>query len=271
MEIREAGRRSAVVQRMRALTRARGRREQGLLLVEGATVLREALRAGLTVEQVVVDRRALESGRCAALLEELARAGVDQVYAAGDEVMASLSTMATSHDLVAAVRPPAPRPVDWRRLVALDGVQDPGNVGAVLRCAAAFGFDGAWLGEGTADAFQPKVLRASAGAVFHLALVQRVDLPAALAGARRSGAVVYGLDAHHGEDPRRCRFADRLVVLVGSEGRGVTPAAAQQVDHWLRIPTDPRVESLNAAAAAAVVLYEMAAARYNNGQHDQRR
>lgn len=258
MDIRDAAPKGAVVRGMRALTQARGRREQGLLLVEGGTVLREALRAGLTVERVIIGRHALDSGRVDDLLADLERAGVGVVYTAGEAVLRSLSTMATPHDLVAAVRPPSTRPEPARRLVALDGVQDPGNVGAVLRSALAFGFDGAWLGEGTADAFQPKVLRASAGAVFHLGVVQRVDLPRALREARAGGAGVYGLDPHRGDDPRGRRFEDRLVLVVGSEGRGLTPAVRQAVDRWLRIGTDPRVESLNAAAAAAVALYEIA-------------
>ncbi|HEX6988069.1 MAG TPA: RNA methyltransferase [Bacillota bacterium] len=258
VEIRPASAGAAVVRRLRRLTGARHRRESGLLLVEGGTVLREALRAGLRVDEVIVSREALETGRLTAILGDLAAAGVGVVHAAAGSVLASLSSMRTPHDLVAAVRAPQARARDVGRVVALDGVQDPGNVGAIVRAALAFGLEGVWLGEGTADAFQPKVLRASAGAVFHLAAVERVALPEALDRARGSGCRVYGLDARRGDPPRDRRFPDRLVVVVGSEGRGLSPAVAAVVDEWLRIPLDPRVESLNAAVAAAVVLYEIA-------------
>ena len=258
MRFEDLGPRSAAVRRLRRLQNPRARREAGLLLVEGVTVLREALRAGAAVVDLVVGRRALEAGRLAAVIPELEAAGVTAAGVVPDEVLAALSTMTTPHDVIAAVRPPGPRPgAPPGRIVALDGVQDPGNVGVILRTALAFGFAGAWAGQGTADPFGPKVLRSSAGAVFHLARIERVDLAAALASARSAGYRVYGLDAHQGEDPRGVDFPRRLVLVVGSEGRGLSEAARREVDAWLRVPVDERVESLNAATAAAIVCYEV--------------
>ena len=225
------------------------------------------MRAGLPLVDVVVSRPALEQGRLAQVLAELEAAAVQRVTVVPESVLAAVSTLRTPHDLVAtAPRPAAQGPsrtgddLGRAAVLALDGLQDPGNAGTVARSALAFGFDRVWFSKSGVDPYHPKVLRASAGTLFGFREVARVELPSALAAVRRIGGVVAALDPHTGTDiadVARLEPARPLVLVIGGEGRGVSAPVRAQVQMWLRIPMDARVESLNVAAAAAIALYEL--------------
>lgn len=146
-----------------------------------------------------------------------------------------------------------------RRLVALDHVQDPRNLGAVARVAEASGARGLLVTRKHAPPLGPVVSRASAGAVEHLPVCRVPNLARSLAWLKENGFWVMGAEAHDSPDlfatPDRIWHGD-LVILLGAEGRGLRPGVAAHVDHRVRIPMVGRVESLNVSAAAAVVLFE---------------
>ena len=137
----------------------------------------------------------------------------------------------------------------------LDGVQDAGNVGAILRSAAAFGVDTAVLGRGCADPWSPKVLRAAMGGHFALGITVVDELAGAL--AQFPGTRVCA-SAAGGDAPATLDLTASIGWILGAEGQGVSPAAAAQASHRVSIPLAPDVESLNVAAAAAILLYERA-------------
>jgi 23S rRNA (guanosine2251-2'-O)-methyltransferase len=147
-----------------------------------------------------------------------------------------------------------------RRLVALDGVEDPRNVGAIIRVAEAAGAAALVLTERRAPPLSPAVARASAGAVEWLPVARVVNLPRSLAILRSRGFWVLGADAGGGADlfglPDRV-FEGDLVLVLGAEGRGLRPGVRAQVDHLVRIPQAGKVSSLNVASAAAVMLFEI--------------
>lgn len=147
--------------------------------------------------------------------------------------------------------PPSLRRDGWCLL--LDGVQDPGNVGTLLRTAAAAGVDQAWLGTGCADAWSPKVLRAAMGAHFALPVVERVDPVAAALGFQGTRAIT-ALDG--ATDLFDCRLDGDLLLVLGAEGQGVSAAVAATASLRIRIPMRAGVESLNVGAAGAVCLFE---------------
>lgn len=144
-----------------------------------------------------------------------------------------------------------------RRLLALEGVQDPGNVGTLLRSAAAFGFDGVLLSKGCAAPFAPKTLRASMGAAGRLPVAPVQDLPQALQQLRARGVVCLAAALYHSRplDEAPQSYPDGLCAVIGSEGQGLTDAAVQACDMAVRIPMTDLVESLNAGVAGSVLLW----------------
>ena len=143
------------------------------------------------------------------------------------------------------------------RLLALEGVQDPGNVGTLLRSAAAFGFDAVLLGPGCAAPFAPKTLRASMGAAGQIPTLQIPDLPAALQGLQARGVTCLAAALRRSEPLQNVQgpFEGGLCVVIGSEGQGLTDAAVAACGRTVRIPMTGRVESLNAGVAGSVLLW----------------
>lgn len=176
------------------------------------------------------------------------------------DVMQSISPAQTPQGILAVCglpERPLPKRLDGRRYVVLDGVQDPGNVGTILRTADAFGADGMLLVNGCADLWSPKTARASMGALFRCPAWS--CSPEMLGGLLKdSGLPLYGAALR--QDTLDVRTADyrRCAVAIGSEGRGLSDQVLALCTRTVRIPMRDHCESLNAAAAAAVLLWEMA-------------
>ncbi len=147
-----------------------------------------------------------------------------------------------------------------RCLVALDGVEDPQNLGAIARVAEAAGAAGLVLTRRRSPPLSPAVARASAGAIEWLPVARIPNLPRALRELKQTGFWIFGADPAAGEDlfalPDRALRGDRVLVL-GAEGRGLRPGVASELDHPVRIPLSGQVASLNVSASAAVVLFEL--------------
>ncbi len=135
----------------------------------------------------------------------------------------------------------------------LDGLQDPGNLGSILRTAAAAGIARVFCGAGTVAAWSPKVLRAGMGAHFVLDIIEDADLPALVAQTRLP---VYATSSHAAEPLYDCELAHPCAWLFGHEGKGVSPALLARADKRICIPQSPRIESLNVAASVAICLFE---------------
>lgn len=179
-------------------------------------------------------------------------------------VFAALSQVETPQGVLGVVRRPAPASPTCLRdphtlLVVLDGVQDPGNVGGILRTAAAAGATAAATVGSAADPFTPKALRASAGAVFRLPLLHFATAPAAAAAMTQAGVRLIVADPRGRTLDADASFARPIALIFGSEGGGPDPAWRRVGAETVRIPLRGAVESLNVAAAAAVLLYRAAA------------
>lgn len=240
-----------LLSRIRKLNSRRAfRRAEGSFAAEGPKLLAEALRWGGELEAVV----------CApgAPLPELpAQVRVAEV---GDSLLASIADTESPQGIVFICKGKdltIPDRLAGGRYLVLDGVQDPGNVGTVWRTADAFGADGLILCGGCADPWNPKTVRATMGAVFRLPAYE-CALEEAAERLAAAGLPLYAAALRDDTADVRSVPLDRAAVVIGSEGRGVSREALDRCRKTVKIPMRDRCESLNAAVAASVVLWEMA-------------
>ena len=246
---RITSRQNPLMAHIRKLSASRAYREKtGEYLGDGVKLLEEAAKWSAALTAVI-------STEGMALPPLPAEVRLVEVPA---ELMAYISPMEAPQGALFLARQPDLRPPERLasgRYLALEGVQDPGNVGTILRTADAFEADGLFLLEGCADLYNPKTVRASMGAVFRRP-VWRCTLGELTDRLRNAGLPLYGAALR--ADTLDVRRADlrHAAVLVGSEGRGLSQAALDACTATVKIPMSPRCESLNAAAAAAVLLWE---------------
>ena len=242
------------VQALRELQKARARREQGLFLADSVKMVREAI--GLSLCRTLI----VERGREDDYAQEIAQAqkmGCDVLLVA-PAVMGALSEQKTPQGIMATVATRSePQQLSGSLIVAMDGVQDPGNVGTILRTADAAGFDGALLSSACADLYSAKTLRATMGSVFRVPTMRTDDLPAALEAMKARGYAVVATELGGKDFYAHCPH-ENCVLVIGSEGRGVSEAVRAAATHHLALPMRGGAESLNAAVAAGIMIYEMA-------------
>jgi TrmH family RNA methyltransferase len=142
-------------------------------------------------------------------------------------------------------------------IIVIAGLQDPGNLGTILRSAEAFGAGGVILGEGTVHYLNPKVVRASAGSVFRLPITSS-KLAEAIHAMRQNKIRRIATSSHKGIPPHDANLRTPLAIFIGSEGAGVPRDLIKDMDEFIAIPHSPQVESLNAGVAASIVLYQAA-------------
>lgn len=228
------------------------RRKSGASVIEGAHLLAAFLDSGRKPEEVMVDASGLADREVAGLVERSAPARVTFL---SDALFKSLSMVPSPTGILARIRTPQGRsvPRDASLVLLLEGLQDPGNIGTLLRSAAAAGVEHVMLSAHCAFAWSPKVLRAAMGAHFALNIVEGADLTGYVAGY--SGASI-ALGADGEASLYDLDLARPSAFIVGNEGAGLSPALAAAATVRARIPMPGRVESLNAATAGSICLFE---------------
>ena len=190
----------------KSLKDRKGRRETGCFLVEGRKMVEEAVASAFPVEAVLAD---------ADRLDEFSLPAGIPVFTMPAHVLAAVCDTKTPQGIAAVVRA-AEIPLKGRRFVAMDGVQDPGNVGTIIRTADAAGFDGVILSAQCADVFSPKVLRATMGSIFRMGVQVTDDLPGMLAGMVQAGASVLSSQLDGEPFYQRSPLNDKFVLVIGS-------------------------------------------------------
>jgi RNA methyltransferase, TrmH family len=251
-----------LVKRLRALKgRASG---TDLALLEGFTLVEEALAAGASLVEAALTPRAAESARGREMTARLEGRGVP-LRLVEEGVLASLSETETSQGLLALARRPsfdeqsiyAGQPL----VVVAGGLQNPGNVGALLRAAEAAGATGAYLTAGTADPLSWKALRGAMGSAFRLPHFGGLAIEDALARLRGRGVTTLAAVAAGGERYDAIDMTPPVAFVLGQEARGLAKDTAARADRRITIPMGGRSESLNVAVAAGVLLFEAARQR----------
>ncbi|HVB99040.1 MAG TPA: RNA methyltransferase [Candidatus Dormibacteraeota bacterium] len=246
--------------------------EANVVGIEGPHLVEEALRSGVEILAVLVSSTGEKQ------LEGLGTAGMAAKQSSGlrilrtsDRLFASAAETRTPQGIAALVRLPEHSFEDVVRglalAVVLIGVQDPGNVGALVRSAEALGASGMIAAAGTANPYGPKALRASAGSAFRLPILLRAQPPVLLAQLRVARVKLVAATSTvagpgpHPVSPDRLDLRGPVALLIGSEAHGLPDEVLRSADAAVRIPLAAPVESLNAAIAASVILYEAARQR----------
>lgn len=246
---------TTALEHARRLLRPAHRRADGRFLAEGPHVVREALDAGAAVEDVFVSADAADRPEIATTSRRAAEAGAAVRTVPARDLLTICDT-STPQGIVAVVRVPATpeRPFEapgaW---LLLDEIQDPGNVGTLLRSSEAFGLRGVVAGPGTADPWSGKVLRSGQGAHFRLVLLEG-DLAAHLDAFSAAGGELWAA-SREGEDVYGVTTAPpRLLLALGNEARGLSEALLARAARRVAVPQRGRLDSLNVAMAGTVLL-----------------
>ena len=248
-----------IKQLIRLQTNRKARRESDTFVAEGVRLAQEVLRCGLTVLQVFATEEGVR--RCGGVWEALCQKA-EQAFLIHESLESRISEVKAPQGVYCVCRIPhqllSELASAGRRFLALDRLQDPGNMGTIIRTADALGADGIIAGEGCADVFSPKVLRSTMGSAFRMKIWTVEDLAQTMKRLRGEGFGVYGaaLDdtaVRLGE----ITFPEKTVVIVGNEGNGISDTVLQSCDGKLFIPMKGEAESLNAGVAASLILWEM--------------
>lgn len=245
-EKRITARKNPLIQQVRKLLTSRREREKlELFVADGTKLLEEAVRWWPGLQTVI-----LSDGVEAAVPAEV------EVIRVPEEIMAYISPMESPQGALFLCRLPEKKPFAPKAgMLLLDGIQDPGNLGTILRTADALEVPVALL-EGCADPYSHKVVRASMGAVFRSPVIQTDWETVREACAREEIPIGVTALSEKSEDLRHADLS-RMAVVIGSEGRGVRPEVLDRADRQMIIPMNPRCESLNAAVAATIVMWQM--------------
>lgn len=233
----------------------KGRDRQGLFLAEGEHLVEEAIKAGWPIAQLII-RQGSPKGE--AFIRSLEAKPID-TFVLSPSLYDELSGTETSQGLLAVIQKPKQEPSHLTAhsfLLLVDQVQDPGNLGTMIRTADAAGVDAVLLGAGTVDPFNEKVVRSTQGSLFHLPLYQGELLPV-VDELKQNGWLVVGSAVDGALDLYRTNITpgQKLALIVGNEGQGISPELLHRTSFNVKIPLWGKAESLNVSVACGILLY----------------
>ncbi|MCT4794097.1 MULTISPECIES: TrmH family RNA methyltransferase [Exiguobacterium] len=238
---------SETIKRLKRLMTKKGRQESGQFLVEGEHLVDEAIRAGRLVQLIVGESY---TPKRSWRLDQM------PVLELSDHVADILSETEKTQGVFAVVNM-SPVERKMKHVLVLDRIQDPGNLGTMIRTADAAGFDTVLLGKGTVDPYNAKAVRATQGSLFHVN-VRTVDLLETLPELKSDGFHVYGTALEKAKSYDQIDFGDRVALVIGNEAQGVHADVLALCDTRVHIPMLGDAESLNAAVAAGILMYRIA-------------
>ena len=255
------------------------RKKNHSFVVEGIKLVDEALEYGNVLDIIVSESlyEEIVSGDLTrnGLLSDNGKHIIKQVKqgtsltVVSDAVFKSVSETITPQGILAEVEMPKHRLLEENfleivyektgkiKLLILEDTADPGNMGTIMRTAEAAGVTGVIMGKGTVDIFNPKVVRSTMGSIFRLPFAYVDDLKAVILGLKRDGISFYATHLKGKESYRDISYSDKAGILIGNEARGLSDEIANLADTYVIIPMQGKVESLNAAVAAALMMYEV--------------
>ncbi|MCC9021207.1 TrmH family RNA methyltransferase [Bacillus nakamurai] len=223
------------------------RTKTNTFLIEGEHLVEEALKVKGTVKEILVkDESAIPADLDMSI----------PCYVLSEDAFSAVTETETPQQIAAVCHLPHEKPDELKRLLLIDAVQDPGNLGTMIRTADAAGIDAVVLGEGTADPYNGKTLRSAQGSHFHIPILKR-PLEAFVDDLKARGVAIYGTALQNGAAYQSVKPEEAFALIVGNEGAGVNNDLLQKTDLNLYVPLYGQAESLNVAVAAAILLYHL--------------
>lgn len=231
------------VKKWKKLCKKKYRDEFGIYLVEGEHLVEEAYKSGVLDKVIVLDGEDYS---------------YDNIVYVSYEVMKAISSLDTPNKIMGVCKKKENIEIVGKRFLLLDGIQDPGNLGTIVRSAVAFNIDTIILSDDTVDLYNPKVLRSTQGMIFHTNIFS-YDIVAFINILKSMGITVYGTDVNNGMDARELSDLDKtsFALVMGNEGNGVRKEVKELCDKNLYINMNENVESLNVGVATSILLYEL--------------
>ncbi|GAA0429208.1 RNA methyltransferase [Lentibacillus halophilus] len=226
------------------LHKRKGRSKAGMFLAEGFHVVEEAYENGWNIVEIILQEGIDCPGWCQYL----------PVTFISKSVMQHVAQTETPQGIAATVTIKESEKIDGDTVILLDGLQDPGNVGTIIRTADAAGFDSVVLGEGTVDLYNDKVIRSTQGSLFHLPVVQ-ADLKETISSLQQEGFTVWAASVQNATSYEQLPTTSKTALIVGNEGAGIREEIIRMSDQSVRIPIRGKAESLNVSIAAGVLMY----------------
>ena len=222
------------------------RDEEGIFVIETKHLIEEAYKSGFLTELYLVDTN-IESN----ILED------DKInkYQITEEIMNKISSLESPSNFLGLVKK-LPTLNYGNRLLILDNIQNPGNLGTIIRSAVAFNLDTLILSNDCVDLYNDKTIRSSEGMLFKLNILRK-DLNTFLTELKNNNYTIYGTDVINGSIVGEIKFPKKYAIIIGNEGKGLKSTLKNLVDQNIYIPMSPNAESLNAGIAASIIMYEM--------------
>jgi TrmH family RNA methyltransferase len=248
----------------KSLLSKKHRTQQGAFLIEGVRLVRHVMERGWPLRDLILDQREADRSELSQLAQHAENKGINVTILEG-ELFETLSETVHSQGClgVAAMPELAPRPLEGSLFLALDQIRDPGNLGTILRTSDAAGVDGVLLSKGCVEPFNEKVVRSTMGSLFDVPLVQCMDFAQTLTAFKAQGFEIAAAVLEDSEDYTLYDWRKPTVLVVGNEAEGISEEIQALATHRLRIPIRGGAESLNAAIAAGVILFEATRQRRN--------
>lgn len=234
------------IKHLNKLKEKKYRDEEGLFIVETENLIEEAYNSNLLEELYLLEDSNIQYD-------------VKTFYVT-KEVMQKISNLKTPSKCLGVVKKLVPR--DYQnRLLILDNIQDPGNLGTIIRSAVAFNIDTIILGNTCVDLYNDKTIRASEGMLFKINILRK-DLSNFLEEIKNNNYTLYGTEVTGGKVLNTVTFSQKCAIVIGSEGKGISPEIKKLITQNIYIPMSYQTESLNASVAAAIIMYEMSKRDY---------
>ncbi len=243
-----------LVKLVKKLSQKKYRDEMGLFVIEGPHLIEEALKSGSSIKNVLIT---IEKHKD--LADKLVEQNISYDFIS-EQIMEIISDTLTPQGILAVVEKKqiSLESITHKKpfLVICDAIQDPGNLGTIIRTAAAAGCSGMILSNDCVDLYNPKTIRSTGGNLFHIPIADDVDIKQYILQLKSNGVVVAGTTGSEGVSLYKCKLTGNLAVLIGNEGSGVKEQLLEICDIKLNIPMVSNVESINAAGAASIIIYE---------------